>query len=113
MDWKPLGARRTSGSVSTNELPGQRGVRLIHIPDIVPNRYVHFSWKGDSFCIRDYTGGREMRQTPGTTALDIWKMHKGPIFSHQHTSEDVEFWEQKLREITEETAVGAGEGDLV
>ena len=109
INWKPLGGRSSGGSESPHRLPGQRGVRMIYVPDLVPNRYIHFSWRGDSFCIRDYLGDREMRQSPGMNALDIWKMHKGPVFSHHHSSEDTDFWKKRLREITDETSVGKKE----
>lgn len=106
LNWKPLGARRSSNSISSNELPGQRGVRIIYVPQIVPNRYVHFSWRDESFCIRDYIGEREMRQMPDFKALDVWKQHEGPVFSEKRPVEDVEFWTNKLIEITAETGVG-------
>jgi len=104
--WKPLGGRTASSNVSSDMLPGARGSRQIYIPSLVSNRYVHFSWLGDSFCIRDYLGDREMRQSPGVTAIEIWKKKQGTVYAFKHDVKDIDFWKAKLREITEEAGIG-------
>lgn len=101
--WKPIGARSVGSETDLNRLPGLRGRRLIYVPDLVPGRYVHFSWREESFCVRDYIGGREARQEPGLTATDVWRMIKGPIFQANSVPyKDTEFWKKRLQEVTDE-----------
>jgi hypothetical protein len=69
------GERVPAGS-SADALPGKRGRYLLSLGEpILPDgpKWVHFSWLGESFCIRDFLGGRELRQQPGLTASDVWR----------------------------------------
>ena len=101
--WKKLNSRSVGSTSSSDELPGQRGRRLIHIPDLVPDRYVHFSWWEESHCTRDFIGSKETRQEPGFTATDIWKMRKGPVFQADRVPvSDRDFWTKRLTNLTNE-----------
>ena len=101
VNWKPLFGGRAEKGKPLDKLPGKRGSRIIFVPQLVSDRYVHFSWLGESFCLRDYLGGRELRQAPGLDASAIWKLHEGPVFSDRHNYEDVDFWKEKLQGITD------------
>lgn len=73
-------------------------------------RYVHFSWKDESFCIRDYVGQRERRQSPGLTPSDVWKtaLDRIPCKGEMYVPvENFEFWTGKLTELTEKRRQGA------
>jgi hypothetical protein len=105
INWMPLSLKRgrVGRDKKPDELPGKRGIRLIFLPDLIGDRYVHFSWLGEAFCVRDYLGGREFRQAQGLTASDIWRMHQGPVFSaEKHSYEDADFWKEQLRRVTDE-----------
>ena len=52
-------------------LPRQRGRFLLELGEpMVPDgpKWFHFSWRGESFCLRDFLRGEERRQRPGETA---------------------------------------------
>ena len=102
MAWKPL---RGAAPLGSNGLPGERGRYLIFLgAPLVKNgpKWVHFSWRGDSFCIRDYLGGQEMRQEPGLVASDVWraaieKQHATGEYFHPHA--DVVWWTEALKKL--------------
>src|ERR1043165_987484 len=77
MTWKPIGGGGGgSGGGSSNNLPANKGSYLLCLgKPIIPDgtKWVHFSWLGESFCIRDFLSGRERRQEPGLTATDVWR----------------------------------------
>src|SRR5207244_7090566 len=82
------------------------GVQTCALP-IFPDgpKWVHFAWLGESFCIRDFLGGRERRQEPGLTATDVWRAaRRGLPATRQYRVPvtDVERW----RERSEERRVG-------
>lgn len=109
MNWQ---AMRIRGSGDGNSLPGERGRYLLRLeaPMIEGEaRYVHFSWKDESFCIRDYMRHRERRQAPGLTPSDVWEAAtdripcKGELYV---PVENFEFWTGKLTELTEKRRQG-------
>jgi hypothetical protein len=99
-----------------NTLPGDRGRYLLFLESPLVNgegHYVHFSWKEESFCIRDFIQQRERRQEPGLTATDIWAGAsdripcKGELYI---PVENFEFWAKKLNELTASHKQGKGAG---
>ena len=109
MTWQSM---RIPGGGQGNSLPGDRGRYLLWLdPPLVEEEahYVHFSWKGESFCIRDYVRHLERRQTPGVSPLDIWGAAsdripcKGELYV---PVENFEFWVKKLTDLTEKHSQG-------
>lgn len=102
MAWKPL---RGASPSSPNGLPGERGRYLIFLgPPLIEGgpRWVHFSWRGESFCIRDYIGGQEMRQEPGLGASDIWRqaIKKKPATGEFfRPADDVAWWTEAIKRV--------------
>ncbi len=109
--WVPL--RTASGGNGEPEaqappLPGKRGRYLLYLgaPIIEPieckGRYVHVSWSGESYCLRDYIAGLELRD--GDFAIeDIWRRAvdripaTGDLYV-PHT--EGRFWKEKLETLT-------------
>jgi hypothetical protein len=109
MSWKQM---RIRGVGPGNSPPGDRGRYLLWLePPLVEGEghYVHFSWKQESFCIRDYIQHLERRQAPGSSAADIWEAAsdripcKGELYV---PVENFEFWIEKLTELTERRRQG-------
>jgi hypothetical protein len=111
--WKPMRPVSTGGTGgSETGLPGARGRYLLLLdPPFVQGEphWVHFSWAGESFCIRDFINTVEMRQ--GTySASDVWKAAKGRIPCTTNSPHgdlhvpvtNFEFWQKKLQEISAE-----------
>jgi len=109
MNWQ---AMRIRGNRDGGSLPGERGRYLLWLePPMVEGEahYVHFSWKDDSFCIRDYMRERERRQAPGLGPSDVWEAAadripcKGELYV---PIENFEFWTSKLAELSEKRKQG-------
>jgi len=109
MNWQ---AMRIRGNRDGGSLPGERGRYLLWLePPMVEGEahYVHFSWKDDSFCIRDYMRKRERRQAPGLGPSDVWEAAadripcKGELYV---PIENFEFWTSKLAELSEKRKQG-------
>ena len=104
MPWQTM--RGPSGE-QTESLPGIRGryVRWLEPPHVEgQGHYVHFSWKEDSFCLRDYIQQIERREDGGFTAQDIWKAASDHVPARGELYvpvEDSEFWAAKLSDLTE------------
>jgi hypothetical protein len=66
-------------------------------------RYCHFSWKGDSFALRDFVTGVERRHGPDLTVEQVWQAAsdripaKGDLFV---PVENGRFWRDKLDTLT-------------
>lgn len=88
-------------------LPGSRGRWLLWLePPLITGspRWVHFSWRGDSFYIRDYLTGMISTNHPNLTAVKVWQSAKGRIRCKGELYEPIQnfgFWKQKLEELTE------------
>ncbi|HEV7222933.1 MAG TPA: hypothetical protein VGN42_09555 [Pirellulales bacterium] len=94
--------------------PGGRGsmVLFLPVPFLAPagrykkGRFVHFSWDGDSFRIRDFIEMAEAMQSKDVTAADIWNKAIGE--RHKCTSAlrrsvtDSQFWTDALERMTRE-----------
>jgi hypothetical protein len=104
MRWKPLRG-------APSGLPGERGRYLLVLgPPLIEDgpRWVHFSWRGESFCIRDFIGGRKTRHSyqgdtePRLTAAEIWrqatkvKRATGDLF---HKANDLDWWTETLKSL--------------
>src|SRR5664280_2675010 len=109
MTWQSM---RIPGGGQGNSLPGDRGRYLLFLePPLVEGagHYVHFSWKDESFCIRDYMQHLERRQGPGVSPLDIWGAAqdripcKGELYV---PVENFEFWVKKTTDLTEKRSQG-------
>jgi hypothetical protein len=104
MSWTKM---RIPGGGQSGSLPGDRGRYLLWLePPYVDGEghYVHFSWKGGSFCIRDYIRQVERRQDRAYTAADIWKAASNRIPAKGELYvpvENFEFWTAKMTELTE------------
>jgi hypothetical protein len=104
MSWQKM---RIPGAGAGDSLPGDRGRYLLWLePPYVEGegRYVHFSWKEGSFCLRDYIQHLERRQGRDTTALDVWRAAQDRIPAKGELYvpvENFEFWTAKLKELTE------------
>lgn len=90
-------------------LPGQRGRYLLFLGEpIIPDgpKWVHFSWQGESFCIRDFLGGRELRQQPGLTGSDVWRaarQRRAATGTYSLRVTEVERWRTLLEALQAES----------
>lgn len=104
MKWKPL---QRSGNTNADlpELPGERGRYLLFLgtPFIDDGpRWVHFSWRGESFAIRDFLRGRMSRQEAGATATDVWRAAVKRLpgkDKYYHSVDDVDWWVKELKKL--------------
>jgi hypothetical protein len=104
MVWKPI---RGGAKVKPDlpELPGERGrfLLLLGAPILEDGpRWVHFSWRGESFAIRDYLKGRMRRQEPGITASEVWLAATKRIPAtgiYYHPADDVDWWVEVLKKL--------------
>jgi hypothetical protein len=93
-------------------LPSDRGRYLLWLmpPHVSGDgHYVHFSWKGDSFCIRDYVQGLECRQHEEFSILDFWRAAKHRIHATGDLFVpvgDTQFWVAKLKEMSKVSEEG-------
>jgi hypothetical protein len=106
MPWKPLrGGKRFLNLTELPDLPGERGRFLLLLGGPIVEdgpRWVHFSWRGESFAVRDYLKGRMMRQEKGLTATDVWRAAKKRLPAtgiYFHPAGDVEWWTDALKKL--------------
>jgi hypothetical protein len=90
------------------ELPSTRGRYLIFIGEPIlkgPPRWVHFSWRNESFCLRDFRTGVILRQDLTRRVADVWRAatkRKPAIGEYFHPVGDWEWWKGKLAELSEQ-----------
>jgi hypothetical protein len=66
-------------------------------------RWVHFSWRDSSFCLRDFLRGGIRRHDATIQAVDVWraalkrKLADGKYF---HQVGDWEWWKTALEELS-------------
>ena len=95
------------GGSTSSPLPGARGSYLMWFePPLVEGsgRYVHFSWRADSYCVRDFVKGKQTRDLDDLTAEDLWNAAKDRISCTGQLYvrvENVEFWRKKLTDLSE------------
>jgi hypothetical protein len=93
---------------SSSDLPSNKGRYLLCLgKPIVPDgpKWVHFSWLGEAFCLRDFLGGMERRQERGLTATDVWRAARKrlPATKEYHVPvTDVDRWMELLEQLSEE-----------
>jgi hypothetical protein len=107
MSWAPI-----PGSGSSNadlpDLPGERGRYLLYLGRPIIDdgpRWVHFSWRGEAFVLRDFACGRMRKGDPKLTATDIWRSAKRRIQcsgEYFHPSTDVDWWTKTLKKLDAE-----------
>jgi hypothetical protein len=103
MSWSPMRGNRSI--TPGNNLPGKRGRYLLKLgAPLVEDgpRWIHFSWLGEAFCLRDYTSEAELRQKPGLTASDVWQqaIDRLPATGKYFLpADDVETWKQLIQEL--------------
>jgi len=87
------------------DLPTTRGRYLIFVGEpILPDgpRWAHFSWRGESFCVRDFLRGRILRDDRTVKAADVWRAalrRKPAVGEYFHQIGDWEWWRGKLEEL--------------
>jgi len=108
MTWQPLRGSKTN---SPNGLPGQRGRYLILLgPPWIEGqpRWVHFSFRGESFVLRDYTEDRELRgqeKTGGVKASDVWRAvikNIPAVGDYFHPADDIAWWKEAIARLKTE-----------
>lgn len=87
-------------------LPSTRGRYLLYVGDPILRdgpRWVHFSWRGDSFCLRDFTTGDIRRQDRSLGSADVWRVAEkripatGEFF---HPVGDWEWWKAAMERVS-------------
>lgn len=87
-------------------LPTTRGRYLLYVGDPILRdgpRWVHFSWRGDSFCLRDFATGDIRRQDRSLSAADVWRFAEkripatGEFF---HPVGDWEWWKIAIEKLS-------------
>jgi hypothetical protein len=109
--WGPL--RTASAGTGKEEdappLPGKKGRYALYLgtgvidPIDGKGRYVHVSWSGKSYCIRDYIAGIERREGDDLTIEQVWKraLDRIPATGDLYVSyTDGKFWKEKLEMLT-------------
>lgn len=102
---------------SASSLPRERGRYLLWFePPLVEGsgRYVHFSWVGDSYCVRDYVNGKQTRGLGDLTGTDLWNAAEDRISCTGElyvTVRNHEFWRNKLIDLSERRGTGEGASD--
>src|SRR5437899_12601555 len=113
MSWEKMKIPGRSG----NSLPGDRGRYLLWLePPLIEEdgHYVHFSWMGESYRVRDYIREQQTRGLRDLTVLDVWNAAKDrrPCTGELHVPiENYEFWMKKLTELSERRRREAVSGD--
>ncbi|GHV83207.1 hypothetical protein AGMMS50212_05470 [Spirochaetia bacterium] len=80
---------------------GQTGVRMIYAPKINPKTYLHFSWRGGSCALRDYSSGSSYEDRRHSTA-QVEKMIEDciPVPNRAPVS-DVNYWRERTKELND------------
>jgi hypothetical protein len=89
-------------------LPTTRGRYLLFIGEPVIQgepRWVHFSWRDSSFCLRDFLRGGIRRHDATIQAVDVWRAalkRKPADGRYFHQVGDWEWWKTALEELSAE-----------
>jgi len=72
-------------------------------------RWVHFSFRGESFVVRDYTADRELRGqekvADGPKASDVWRSvikNIPAVGEFFHPADDVAWWKDAIAKLKTE-----------
>src|SRR5260370_24094104 len=93
---------------SDDRLPGVRGVFAVLLePPIVAGtrHFVHVSWQGENYVLRDFLQGVERKQGEDLPLDQLWRAAKARIPCKgrlRRTVEDHTFWREALRRLTDE-----------
>jgi hypothetical protein len=93
---------------SEEGVPGDRGVFAILVePPIVegPPHFVHLSWQGESYVLRDYLKGVSRKQGKDLDLASVWRSARVRIPCKgrlRRSIDDHAFWEAELRKLTDE-----------
>ncbi len=105
--WRPLGNETGDDGVPS---PKGSAVLFLDPPFVDDGRFVHFSWQGENFKIRDFVAGRWRREGPDLRiASDVWRAAKERRLCRGDLRvpvSDAEFWGPKLKELTESRRKG-------
>lgn len=91
-----------------SQLPTTRGRYLILVGEPILSdgpRWAHFSWRGDSFCVRDFLRGRIIRDDRTVKATDVWRAalrRKPANGDYFHRVGEWEWWKGKLEELSQQ-----------
>jgi hypothetical protein len=105
MPWTPIRGSSKPGYSDLPELPGDRGryLLLLGAPLIDDGpRWIHLSWRGESFAIRVFIKGRMMRQEAGLTASDVWQAalkKLRAIGQYYRPADDADWWTDALKKL--------------
>jgi hypothetical protein len=89
-------------------LPTTRGRYLLYIGEPILQgepRWVHFSWRDSSFCLRDFLRGGIRRHDATVQAVDVWRAalkRKPADGKYFHQVGDWEWWKTALEQLSEE-----------
>lgn len=92
---------------SNDRLPGVRGVYAVLLaPPLVQRaaHFVHLSWRGESYVIRDFLEGVGRKQGDGLALVEIWRAARVRIPCSgrlPRSIEDRDFWKEELQRLTD------------
>jgi hypothetical protein len=98
---------------SDEGVSGDRGVFAILVePPIVegPPHFVHLSWQGESYVLRDYLKGVSRKQGKDLDLASLWRSARVRIPCKgrlRRSIEDHAFWEAELQKLTDEYRAAA------
>lgn len=94
------------GAEEQTELPTTRGRYLLFIGEPILKgrpRWVHFSWRNERFCLRDFLTGSILRQDAILQVTHVWRaaLRKKPATGEYfHPVGDWKWWKRKLEELS-------------
>jgi hypothetical protein len=99
---------KTMRDSSNDRLPGARGVFAVLLEPPIVNgtrHFVHLSWQGQNYVLRDYLHGVARKQGDELSLDQVWKAAKVRIPCKgrlRRTVDDHAFWRETLRRLTDE-----------
>jgi hypothetical protein len=88
-------------------IPGERGVFVVLLePPIVegPRHFVHLSWQGEHYVLRDYLNNLSRKQGDDLPLAALWRAARERIACKgrlRRSVDDHKFWEEELRRLTD------------
>jgi hypothetical protein len=77
------------------------GVTMIYAPDIKKDTYLHFSWKGNSCVLRDYSQTPPLDDNDKTTSFVRKKIVIERYIPNRKAITEFEFWQEKTKKLNE------------
>lgn len=87
-------------NVGCTEKKSESG-RLIYVPEIFPNTFVHFSWRYESCALRDYSKSANIRPKPDRNCKSSFveaRIEKEEPIIERRNVKDIAFWHKKTVE---------------